>query len=43
MLRARISPDEWAKLRKLAASQHTSVSAIVGQLIREHLNERGEK
>ncbi len=37
MLRAKITDDEWTRLRKLALDRKCAVSEIVGELIREHL------
>ncbi len=42
MLRAKITPDEWTRLRKLALDRGESVSTIVGRLIRAELDGKGE-
>ena len=38
MLRAKITPDEWTRLRKLALDRKVAVSLIVGELIREFVD-----
>lgn len=43
MLRANISAEEWAALRKLAIDQGMSNAGIVGAAIREYLEREGEK
>lgn len=38
MVRARITPDEWVRLRKLALDRNTSTSEMIGGLLRDFVD-----
>jgi hypothetical protein len=41
LVRTKLTPDEWAAIRKLAIDRATPVSVLVADVLREHLLRKG--
>lgn len=41
LVRTKLTPDEWAAIRKLAIDLGTPVSVLVADVLREHLLRKG--